>query len=131
MTSLEQHLAAHWPTVHTHAGLHWSHMYQCKCGWMPTQDDPRPVEVIHAAHVAATWREARTVRTVEELDALPFRSTLIEPEASHIWIKHSDLWHCSCDGTSVEWTAEDVFGDLGAKEPLVILHQPDPEDGAL
>lgn len=59
MITLEQHLAAHWPTVHTHEGLHWSHMYQCKCGWMPPQDDPDPIESIHAAHVAATWREAQ------------------------------------------------------------------------
>lgn len=77
MITLEQHLAAHWPTVHTRAGLHWSHMYQCKCGWMPPQDDPDPIESIHAAHVAETWREARTVRTVEQIQALPVGTTIV------------------------------------------------------
>lgn len=80
----ERHLAEHWPTVHTRAGLHWSHMYQCKCGWMPPQDDSRPIEDIHAEHVAATWREVRTVRTVEELDAIKGGAILIDAKGCFV-----------------------------------------------
>lgn len=129
MITLEQHLAAHWPTVHTHAGLHWSHMYQCKCGWMPPQDDPDPIESIHAAHVAATWREARTVRTVEELEALPFGAVIREAvvenhratgaDWNRVWEKwHEGKWVCPGDHTEgtqtpalpavILWTPEDV-----------------------
>lgn len=75
MTSLEQHLAAHQLGKRID-----NNTLVCTCGDfvrdMPgTYDDPYRE---HRAHVAASWQEARTVRTVEELDALPFLTLIRE-----------------------------------------------------
>lgn len=70
MTTLEQHLAEH-PVTVDDLGR------RCACDPDAVRyDGPYPEDEalfyeLHAAHVAATWREARTVRTDEELDALP------------------------------------------------------------
>ena len=48
----------------------------CMCGW----EEPirgRDVTALHRAHVVAAIREARTVRTVGELDALPDGSVYV------------------------------------------------------
>lgn len=83
MITLEQHLAAH--------PLYYDEMAEycnvCGCGWRidgealdysADNDAATQIAELHAAHVAATWREARTVRTVEELDALPFLTIIRE-----------------------------------------------------
>lgn len=85
MITLEQHLAAH-PLYYNEDEWKTS-PWVCKCKWTPTFDpadeffedlDDGEITGQHAAHVAATWREARTVRAVEELDALPFLTIIRE-----------------------------------------------------
>lgn len=66
MTSLEQHLAAHEYTFGA-----------CGCGHAFEYDSRTLLSAIrdaHRAHVAATWREARTVRTVEDFTPLSNRT---------------------------------------------------------
>lgn len=72
--------------------------------------------------------DPRRVETAEELDALPLRAVVVEEPHGHVWIRHSDKWHCSCDGTGVEWSSAEVFGDLGCGEqPLTVLWLPEGE----
>jgi hypothetical protein len=50
--------------------------------------------VDHAAHVAQAIREERTVRTVEELDALPME-TMIRDNEGDPWLRRADAgWEC-------------------------------------
>lgn len=76
MTSLEQHLADH-EYLDTFDG--WE---SCECGWREEIERRSETGSVftHAAHVADTWREARTVRTDDELDALP-DLTIVKPFA--------------------------------------------------
>ncbi|TWS25552.1 hypothetical protein FK530_22800 [Tsukamurella conjunctivitidis] len=68
----------------------------------------------------------RAVTTAEDLDALPLRTVAVEPDTDHVWIRHSEKWHCSCDGTGVEWTSAEVFGDLGTGgRPLTVVWLPE------
>ncbi len=61
------------------------HMHVCACGWHVPDEleeeyldgDVKKSTEAHADHVAAALREARTVRTVEELDALPEGSVYV------------------------------------------------------
>lgn len=64
---IEQHLAAH---EYLDILDGWD---ACECGWREEYERRSETGTIftHHAHVAATWREARTVRTIDELDALP------------------------------------------------------------
>ena len=123
MITLEQHLEDHM-YVDTYDG--WE---SCECGWREEQERRSESGSIftHAAHVAATWHEARTVRTVEELDALPIGSVVQEIGEEHTWIRHGSLWHCSCDGTDVPWSSPALFEEQGGEPLLVIWH---PEGGA-
>lgn len=62
------------------------------------------------------------VGTVEELDALPLATVTIEPDTGHVWVRHSDKWHCDCDGPNVEWTSVEVWSDLGCGgRPLIVV----------
>lgn len=72
MTSLEQHLTDH-EYLDTFDG--WE---SCECGWREEIERRSETGSVftHAAHVADAWRESRTVRTVDELDALPDRSII-------------------------------------------------------
>ncbi len=68
MTSLEQHLTDHAQSTRYVDGVP---LCACKCGeWIASIVERGPVKA-HRAHVADAWREARTVRTDDELDALP------------------------------------------------------------
>ncbi|GAC81683.1 hypothetical protein SAMN04488550_4157 [Gordonia malaquae] len=125
MTSLEQHLADHAQSTRYVDG---APRCACKCGkWIASIVERGPVKA-HRHHVADTWREVRTVRAVEELDALPIGTVVQEDEYRHTWIRHSKKWHCSCDGTYVEWSSAGAFEEL-ERRPLTILWT--PEDGAL
>lgn len=118
--TLEQHLAAH-------AARRWddgSENLECLCGWIvdyeeidfgineTTPDVLVQEDAQHAAHVAATWREARTVRTAEELDALPAGSAIRSGEClmvmdrDKMWVP---VWNGgpTSDGFLVLWTPED------------------------
>lgn len=108
MTTLEQHLAAH---ASVNPGEEDAHLILCHCGtWFDDEGD-------HRAHVAATWREARTVRTVEELDALPRNSMVLDP-TWRVWQRIREQWV--------------ALGRLHAPPmvpfPVVVLWT--PEDGA-
>lgn len=89
---------------------------------------PRTVRIDDLLTALDGAPDPRRITTAEELDALPIRSVVIEPRG-HVWIRHSDKWHCSCDGCSVEWTSAEVLGDhLGATDrPLTVLWTPEEE----
>ncbi|WFN94145.1 MULTISPECIES: hypothetical protein [Gordonia] len=70
----------------------------------------------HAEHVADTWREARTVQTVEELDALPV-GTILRCGYGRVWEKLAG--HRRFSGM-------EVGKDLGV--PALVVWT--PEDGA-
>lgn len=76
MTSLEQHLTDH-EYLDTFDG--WE---SCECGWREEIERRSETGSVftHAAHVADTWRATRTVRTDDELDALP-GLTIVKPFA--------------------------------------------------
>lgn len=91
-----------------------------------------PIEVIsdetYIAHVEQMWREACTVTTVEQLDALP-EGTVIHtvelPEdtcGSGAWTK------CRDTGGDWYWWAMD-FGEPASEVPLParVIHHPDWE----
>ncbi|WP_367582350.1 hypothetical protein [Tsukamurella tyrosinosolvens] len=79
-----------------------------------------------ALSALADYERLDRVESAEELEALPHQSVVIEEPHGHVWIRHSDKWHCSCDGTSVEWSSDEVFGDLGCgDQPLTVLWTPE------
>ena len=114
MTSLEQHLTDH-EYLDTFDG--WE---SCECGWREEIERRSETGSVftHAAHVADTWRESRTVRTVEELDALPQNSMTLDPQG-RVWQHIREQWV--------------ALGRLHAPSsvpfPVTILWT--PEDGAL
>ncbi|MGC5258395.1 hypothetical protein ACPXCG_18800 [Gordonia sp. DT218] len=81
----------------------------------------------YAAHVSSVWEEERTIRTVEELDALPVGAVVQELPAEHTWIRHSTAWHCSCDGTDVEWSTAEVVHEATCRpeDRLIVLYLPE------
>lgn len=104
--TLEQHLEEH-QYLETFDG--WE---SCECGWREEFERKADGDLhSHAAHVAATWREARTVRTAEELDALPAGSAIRSGEClmvmdrDKMWIP---VWNGgpTSDGFLVLWTPE-------------------------
>lgn len=124
MTSLEQHLAAH-REVGVDPDNNWSTV--CICGTV-IADEYADVDVdaLHNAHVAAAWREVRTVRTVEELDALP-AMTVVRGADEFVWERNSvpNVWG------DLQW---EYVGDSDPQDrpdigPWTVLWT--PEDGAL
>lgn len=108
MITLEKHLAAH---ASVNPGEEDAHLILCHCGtWFDDEGD-------HRAHVAATWREARTVRTVEELDALLLVGTILRCGYGRVWEKLPG--HRRFSGM-------EVGKDLGV--PALVVWT--PEDGA-
>lgn len=125
MTSLEQHLAAH--------ALYYDEdsadCNVCGCGWKIDGeildyhgDTTTQIAELHATHVAATWCEARTVRTVEELEALPALTIIREGIGSDGLTKApSGVWRCDDDLTP--------FMASSITLPALIVWT--PEEGAL
>lgn len=74
----------------------------------------------------------REITTVEELEALPYRSVVIEQPYSHAWIRHSDAWHCGCDGTDIEWSTAEVFEEATIDDGhrLIVVYVPEFDDNA-
>ena len=110
MTSLEQHLAAHEYTFGA-----------CGCGQAFEYDSRTLLSAIrdaHRAHVAATWREARTVRTVEELDALDGGVVVM-------------LLHSTGEPHGARMTADHTMCRKWIETGLALLIIWDPEGGAL
>lgn len=113
--TLERHLAEHVADIEA-GDLDVAPFASCACGWHMRLGYERD----WAKHVADTWREVRTVTTVEQLDALPVGSVVQEESEQHTWIRHGWLWHCSCDGCDIEWSTTGLF-DEQQREPLLIL----------
>lgn len=63
------------------------------------------------------WSKPRTVDSVEELEALPRRSVILDAdEEGHVWIRgRKGLWHCSCDGDEYAWESADMLEEAGGK----------------
>lgn len=119
MTNLEKHLAEHWLS-----GVQpddWA--YFCECGEkLADNDEDVDLDQVQRAHVAATWREARTARTIAELDALPI-GTIIRDSDGDPLTKVSDKWAWGDEDT---WRTTTFFAD--GDEALILWTH---EDGAL
>ena len=81
------------------------------------------------AILAAGYRKPRTADTVEELDALPNGTKLIEPHNGHIWFKRGDKWRCTCaweTDTAESWddTSAELL-DESSGNTLVVLYAPE------
>lgn len=125
MTSLEQHLAAHWLRNSTSYGPDGGNLADeddlatiCQCGHRIAETLSVDVESLHAAHVADAWRESRTVRTVDELDALPNGSIYVSDAEGLAEQKAGDVWFAARCAQPFEPVL-----------PGVVVHRPD-EDGA-
>ncbi len=127
MITLERHLEEH-EYLDTVDG--WE---SCECGWREELERRSDTGSIftHAAHVAATWREARTVRTVEELDALPIGSILLDTGGltPSLYTKTRGGWLLGDDRLWIPWQILRP-GD-GRMPPVVHLILWTPEGGAL
>lgn len=66
--------------------------------------------------LAAGWSKPRTVTSAAELDALPVNTCGVD-DGDHYWIRHSENWHCSCDGTDVEWSSENLWEEINLGGP--------------
>lgn len=109
MITLEQH----------HIDHSWIDVYgECACGKFSggSVND-------HANHFAQTWSDARTVRTVEELDALDPGTAIASHRGQRIYRKTRDR-----DGWAPAGNRDTEHAEL-IDLPAVILWT--PEDGAL
>lgn len=110
MITLEKHLAAH---ASVNPGEEDAHLILCHCGtWFDDEGD-------HRAHVAATWREARTVRTLDQIDALAggtvirdacgivFQHDADEEWQGYWWTPGDDISLSPCLPALVVWSPED------------------------
>ncbi|MEJ9078569.1 hypothetical protein WKY82_09125 [Gordonia malaquae] len=115
MTSLQQHLA-------NHEYLDFFDGWEsCECGWREEIERRSETGAVftHAAHVADAWREARTVRTDEEL---PYGTVIRD---SHGYVLQNTSGH---PGNPSWWGPGDDMSSL-PELPALILWT--PEDGAL
>ncbi|WP_336818963.1 hypothetical protein [Gordonia sp. MMO-8] len=127
--NLEQHLAAH------QLGRRLDQTLVCQCGGFE-HETPGPYDdhwKAHRAHVAAAWREARTVRTVEELDALP-TGAIIHIKDTADAVKNGDSLG-SASGYQSYWEYPGEVGvytsdQLEASDAWPTLVVWTPEDGA-
>ncbi len=73
----------------------------------------------------AGWSKPRTVNSAAELDALPVNTCGVD-DGDHYWIRHSKNWHCSCDGTDVEWSSKNLWEEinLGGPGTFTVLFTP-------
>ncbi|QDK02837.1 hypothetical protein SEA_SQUIDDLY_87 [Gordonia phage Squiddly] len=94
--------------------------------------DPEQRARALAGRAVANWKYAHRIVSDHELDQLPVHTVVQETPAEHTWIRHSDKWHCSCDGCDVEWTSSGVWDESRIDGgQLHILYLPaDPEAGA-
>jgi len=87
-------------------------------GWASSAGMPISA-VVFASGFALCWREACTVRSVEELDALPTYSLIRDIEDGTVWENHNGRW---------VW----LIGPFHAQErkplqhsPALVLYRPD------
>lgn len=107
--NLEQHLDAHM-YVDTYDG--WE---SCECGWREEQERRSESGSIftHAAHVAATWREARTWTIRSDLDSA-------DPDT---------VVQCMCEGKPVVLAINEMCCSGCYYPPYLVVWT--PEDGVL
>lgn len=112
--------------IAAHERVHGMRLATCMCGW----EEPirgRAVTAVHAAHVAAAIREARTVRTESQWDTLPEGTLLLTLGGDVARIGGEG---CEAGRRAVHhegWT--DCCGTTLGLLPALILWRPD-EDGA-
>ena len=117
------------PSHAKHLARHANHggtfMWHCLCGADWTDDPER--KQTYPEHQAATWEQARTVRTVEELEALPVGAVvhisdgpggIYEKDSRGDWGMGDDtdylLREAECAGTTVrviyhpDWDAQEA-----------------------
>ena len=74
----------------------------------------------HPTHQLEVWDEACTIKTVEELDALPDRSAVHEPDRDIVWMKDgrytSEPWWGT--GSDIESASTDIH------LPARLVHRP-------
>ena len=101
----------------------------CELEKSPDLLDDEWMGVVADAILAAGYRKPRTADTVEELDALPNGTKLIEPHNGHIWFKRGDKWRCTCaweTDTAESWddTSAELL-DESSGNTLVVLYAPE------
>ncbi|WP_347956130.1 hypothetical protein [Gordonia aichiensis] len=109
MITYPQHLAEH----------RWASIYQgCECQrpWDTPPAEPMDQDD-HDRHVAATWRQTRTVRTADDLAELPDGSIYISDSHSLAEQKIVSVWFAA-------GCAEPFEPSL----PGVVIHRPDLDD---
>lgn len=64
---------------HPHYGVTEPGFRSCSCGqWMDDNPAAQFSRASFGAHIAAEWVKARTIETVEQLDALPLNSVVVD-----------------------------------------------------
>ena len=119
-------IAAHMPSGIQYCDIYDEHEWYCMAGDGTTTD-----RLTYAAHVVAALRESRTVRTVEQLDALPDGTIILDDAGDPLTRRGSRWW-------SIDHHDEDREVEIGQWSSLavftpgqcLILWNPD-EDGAL
>lgn len=100
----------------------------CWCGWSTSIFNSHKTAIaLWAEHVDAVLHP--TIETVEELEALPAGTVVLELPTDHVWISHArHAWHCSCDGTDVPWSWDEIWNEVAeVGHTLTVLYT--PEDG--
>ena len=94
----------------------------CKCGWRPTAEFVKAAREQWAAHVAAAYREARTIRIREQLDTLPIVAVIRDDDG--------DEMRCDRIGNRLAWWifgSEDWLRTNGIMLPALVLWRPEDD----
>lgn len=111
MITLAQHLAAHhYRTYHR----------DCTCGerWHALHENYDTRIAQHAAHVAATWTQARTIATIDQLDALPV-GTVVRDHETDIMVSGP-----TGEGESAWWYDGDPYRANEVDLPALVVWTP-------
>lgn len=81
------------------------------------------------AHFAAAWREVCTIRTVEQLDALP-EGAIIRDRGGRVF-EQTTNWRCAGKGFTAWWSETGEEGEASSDElddlPALLIWSPDWE----
>lgn len=94
----------------------WATRYACECGWQSTE--MAATNTAHPEHVEQMWLEARTIRTVEQLDVLPHESIIKRDQPRSVPLyKLGHMW---------SFGSHLISGDQLAQHlPALLLWHPD------
>ena len=114
-------MTASFPTLAEVAAEHWVDYNIGACdGCARRYTNIGTVNAEHGQHVAQVWREACTIRTVEQLDALP-PETVIKTEGGSIACRHyTGIGVVFGDERPFPWTSS-----LATELPGLLLWHPD------